>query len=49
MTSGWMISGDRKRSFEEVTARAAKASRGLHELGVGEGDAIALVVRVTQN
>ncbi|MBI3993874.1 MAG: AMP-binding protein [Candidatus Lambdaproteobacteria bacterium] len=45
MSRGRIISGTRSITLEDVAARAARAAQGLHELGVGEGDAIALMLR----
>ncbi len=40
-----VISGDRSRTTEELTVRAAKAATGLAGLGLGEGDALAIMLR----
>ena len=45
MTRGSLISGTRSMTLEDVAARAARAAQGLHDMGVGEGDAIALMLR----
>jgi long-chain acyl-CoA synthetase len=43
--SGRIVSGERSATQAELQARAARAARGLHELGVGEGDCVALFLR----
>lgn len=40
-----IIAGDRRRTRAEVQARAAQAAGGFQRLGIGEGDAIALLLR----
>ena len=40
-----LISGSRYLSFQELTTRARQAAAGLHDLGVWEGDRIALLLR----
>ncbi|MDB5466756.1 MAG: long-chain fatty acid--CoA ligase [Phenylobacterium sp.] len=42
---GRIIAGDRCVSHDEVRVRAARAAAGLSAMGVGEGDAIALLMR----
>lgn len=42
---GLIIAGDRCVSHDEVRERAARAAAGLSAMGVGEGDAIALLMR----
>jgi long-chain acyl-CoA synthetase len=44
-TEGRLISGDREISLSELLGRAQRAARGFAELGVGQGDAVALVLR----
>ena len=43
--SGKVISGERELSIEELAQRAAKAAKGLEELGVNAGDAVAILMR----
>ncbi len=40
-----VISGDRSRSQADIETRADRAAAGLTTLGVGEGDAVALLLR----
>lgn len=40
-----IVSGARRVALAELQARAQRAARGLHELGVREGDAVALFLR----
>ncbi len=40
-----LISGDRRRSQADIRSRADRAAEGLARLGVGEGDAVALLLR----
>ena len=42
---GRVISGEREMPREAILERAARAAAGLAELGVGAGDAIAVVLR----
>jgi len=42
---GRLISGDRQTTRSEIMARANKAAGGLAELGIGENDAVAMVLR----
>lgn len=42
---GRVLSGEREMTRETVMERAARAARGLAELGVGAGDAIGVVLR----
>ena len=43
--TGTIISGDRRLGGDELDARAARAARGLAELGLGPGECLALVLR----
>jgi long-chain acyl-CoA synthetase len=46
MTDGLGVRcGDRFSSYEALLERALRASRGLHELGIGAGDRVALLLR----
>jgi len=45
MSRGLVISGDRKRTREELFARASRVSTGFDALGVGPGDSVALMLR----
>ena len=45
MGQGLVISGDRQRSREEIFARANRVSTGFDAMGVGSGDAVALMLR----
>jgi long-chain acyl-CoA synthetase len=45
MTQGLIISGDRRRTREEMLARSNRVSTGLDAMGVGPGDAVALMLR----
>jgi long-chain acyl-CoA synthetase len=45
MPEGLVISGDRRRTREEIFARARRVSTGLDAMGVGPGDAVALMLR----
>ena len=45
MGQGLVTSGDRQRSREEIFARASRASTGFDGMGVGSGDAVALMLR----
>ena len=40
-----VISGDRRRSHADIRTRADRAAEGLKILGVGDGDAVALLLR----
>jgi long-chain acyl-CoA synthetase len=40
-----IISGERKRSLADVQQRAGRAAGGFQRLGIGEGDAVALMLR----
>ena len=40
-----VIAGDRRRSQADIRIRADRAAEGLRRLGVGEGDAVALLLR----
>lgn len=40
-----IISGSRSLSYVDLDARVSRASAGLHSMGVGRGDAIALLLR----
>ena len=40
-----IISGDRKLTGPELSERARRAAGGLHAMGIGEGDSIALLLR----
>jgi long-chain acyl-CoA synthetase len=42
---GWIASGERRVSTEELTARARKAASVLEEMGVQAGDGVALYLR----
>ncbi len=42
---GQIISGDRRITTEALLERAARAATGLHELGVGPGDTVAVYMR----
>ena len=37
--------GDRFSTYPELFGRALRATRGLHELGIGAGDRVALLLR----
>jgi long-chain acyl-CoA synthetase len=45
MAAARVIAGAREIALEDVRARAARAARGLRALGIGEGDAVALMLR----
>ena len=45
MTKGLIISGERKRTREELFARASRLSTGFDDLGIGPGDSVALMLR----
>lgn len=45
MEEGRILSGDRERSREAIMARAARAAAGFASLGIGEGGAVALILR----
>jgi long-chain acyl-CoA synthetase len=40
-----ILSGDRRRSSEDIRARAARAAAGFEALGIGRGDTVALFLR----
>src|SRR5262249_2670663 len=40
-----IISGDRRRTHEEVAGRAARMAGGLHSLGVKQGDSVCILMR----
>src|SRR5580658_4591556 len=40
-----IISGERRRSHAEVAERAERIAGGLHELGVRQGDSVAILMR----
>src|ERR1700754_1979411 len=40
-----IISGERRRDHAEVADRAARIAAGLHELGVGQGDSVGILLR----
>src|SRR5215472_2131064 len=40
-----IISGDRRRTHEEVAGRAARMAGGLHRLGVKQGDSVCILMR----
>src|SRR3979409_2559317 len=40
-----IISGQRRRSHDEVTARADRIASGLQQLGVGQGDSVCMLMR----
>jgi long-chain acyl-CoA synthetase len=40
-----IISGERRRSFEEVAGRAARIAGGLQALGVSQGDCVCVLMR----
>jgi long-chain acyl-CoA synthetase len=40
-----IISGDRKRSFAEITDRVARMAGGFEQLGVGQGDSVCILMR----
>ena len=40
-----MLAGTRMRTHEDIRARAARAAQGFRDIGVGEGDAVALLLR----
>ncbi len=40
-----IISGERRRDHAEVADRAARIAAGLHELGVGQGDSVGILMR----
>lgn len=42
---GWIASGERRMSTDELVARAARAASVLEALGVGPGDGVALYLR----
>ena len=42
---GDIISGERRASLEDITARAARAAGGLKSLGIGRGDRVAIYLR----
>lgn len=45
MSRGLIISGERRRTREEIFARASRVSTGLDAIGVGQGDSVALMLR----
>jgi long-chain acyl-CoA synthetase len=45
MGQGLIISGSRRRTREEIFARAGRASTGFDEMGIGRGDSVALMLR----
>ncbi|MBW2387550.1 MAG: AMP-binding protein [Deltaproteobacteria bacterium] len=45
MSHGLIISGDRRRTREEIFERANRAARGFDAIGVGSGDSVALMLR----
>src|SRR5580693_4823440 len=45
VAGGRVISGERERSREAIIGRALRAAAGFAALGVGPGDAIAIVLR----
>ena len=45
IATGWVISGEREVSRETIMERAGRAASGFAALGVGAGDAIAVVLR----
>src|ERR1700758_1243716 len=40
-----IISGERRRTHDEVASRAARIAGGLHRLGVGAGDSVCILMR----
>src|ERR1700750_2486591 len=40
-----IISGERRRPFDEVTDRTARIAHGLHQLGVRQGDSVCILMR----
>ena len=40
-----IISGERRRGFDEVAGRVAKIAHGLHQLGVRQGDSVCVLMR----
>jgi len=42
---GTIVSGERSVTQAELLARAARAAQGLHDIGIGEGDCVALFLR----
>src|ERR1700744_790912 len=40
-----ITSGERRRSHAEVADRAARIANGLHQLGVGQGDCVCILMR----
>jgi long-chain acyl-CoA synthetase len=40
-----IISGERRRSHEEVADRAGRIAGGLHELGIGQGASVCILMR----
>src|SRR6516165_9265595 len=40
-----IISGERRRTHEDVADRAARIASGLHRLGVGQGDSVCILMR----
>src|SRR5215472_16723777 len=40
-----IISGDRRRTHQEVAGRAARIAGGLHRLGVKQGDSVCILMR----
>ena len=45
MTKGILISGDRQVPLDLVMANARRAASGFNDLGVGEGDTVAIILR----
>ena len=45
MGEGKIISGDRTISAAQLAARVARAATGMSELGIGENDTVALMLR----
>src|ERR1700758_509953 len=40
-----IISGERRRTHDEVASRAARIAGGLHRLGVKQGDSVCILMR----
>jgi len=40
-----IISGQRRRSHAEVANRTSRIASGLHQLGVGQGDSVCILLR----